>query len=447
MLNKSIAFALAILLISVSYTSAEVKVNGDIVVQSSSIGAKILGEIINDGSTQVTNVKIVFTFKDAQKNVIDTETAYVNGYNLPNDPFHSSTFIPSGRIAPFYCFADVDSSKIDSYSYIINYDTTSKTLVLPEPVTITGDLSIRSGSIFDYAYGEVVNTLNKNIFFVEVFYVFKNSDGKIIDMEFAYVNGSDYIIDEYLHTDTRISPGATAPFSLLCEKSVKDAASYYAIVTYHEGEEFYKYEGSDIVGVYGNITKTSSFSSVKYLCEIANNSNLDIYFTEITVISRNSEGKIIDISYSYVNGTDFNYYEDYSTDTHIAPGEKASFELYAFVNEADVSSYEYIINYQFKEMTVSVKDSTHPLKFVLGQNYPNPFNASTSIEFIVEKESFVSLSIYNISGQKVHTVAERRFQPGKYVYSWNAGDFPSGTYVYSAKTDGIVVARKMLLLK
>ncbi|MBK7499585.1 MAG: hypothetical protein IPI19_10870 [Ignavibacteriales bacterium] len=42
-----------------------------------------------------------------------------------------------------------------------------------------------------------------------------------------------------------------------------------------------------------------------------------------------------------------------------------------------------------------------PNNFSLNQNYPNPFNPSTSIEFQLPKESFVTLKIYNILGVEI----------------------------------------------
>ena len=44
-----------------------------------------------------------------------------------------------------------------------------------------------------------------------------------------------------------------------------------------------------------------------------------------------------------------------------------------------------------------------PEDFSLGQNYPNPFNPVTTIKFDILRDSDVTLSIYNILGQKVAT--------------------------------------------
>ena len=47
-----------------------------------------------------------------------------------------------------------------------------------------------------------------------------------------------------------------------------------------------------------------------------------------------------------------------------------------------------------------------PSEFALSQNYPNPFNPSTEISFSIDQALDINLSIYNMLGQKVRTLAE-----------------------------------------
>ncbi|NOX17248.1 MAG: hypothetical protein GXO87_03080, partial [Chlorobi bacterium] len=46
-------------------------------------------------------------------------------------------------------------------------------------------------------------------------------------------------------------------------------------------------------------------------------------------------------------------------------------------------------------------EANAPEAYQLKQNYPNPFNPSTVIEFSVPEESFVSIVIYSVLGEKV----------------------------------------------
>ena len=88
-----------------------------------------------------------------------------------------------------------------------------------------------------------------------------------------------------------------------------------------------------------------------------------------------------------------------------------------------------------------------PLRYELQQNYPNPFNPSTTIAFAVPEPTRVSLTVFNLCGQEVATLADRKFLPGRYRIVWNAAGRASGVYFYRLRANGFVAVRKMLLEK
>ena len=96
-------------------------------------------------------------------------------------------------------------------------------------------------------------------------------------------------------------------------------------------------------------------------------------------------------------------------------------------------------------------------KTVLLQSYPNPFNPNVWIPYELEKESPVSIEIYNAAGQLVRTL-DLGMQPrGRYVNKskavyWNGrSEFgeraASGVYFYVLKAGNFVSVRKMVILK
>ena len=96
--------------------------------------------------------------------------------------------------------------------------------------------------------------------------------------------------------------------------------------------------------------------------------------------------------------------------------------------------------------------STIPTDFALGQNYPNPFNPATVIPFALPSKTHVELTVYNILGQRVATLADEEMAAGRYRIQWNGtldnGEpLASGIYFYRLQTDSRAVAKKMLLLK
>jgi hypothetical protein len=88
-----------------------------------------------------------------------------------------------------------------------------------------------------------------------------------------------------------------------------------------------------------------------------------------------------------------------------------------------------------------------PESFKLYQNYPNPFNPSTTIEFKVDKQSFVNLSVFNLLGQKIAELVNDSVEQGIYKIRFNGSRFASGVYIYRLITDKISIEKKMQLLK
>ena len=55
-------------------------------------------------------------------------------------------------------------------------------------------------------------------------------------------------------------------------------------------------------------------------------------------------------------------------------------------------------------------------------NYPNPFNPTTKIKFSLKADSKVSLSIYNVRGQKVKTLINDNMEAGYHTIVWDGRD-------------------------
>lgn len=83
----------------------------------------------------------------------------------------------------------------------------------------------------------------------------------------------------------------------------------------------------------------------------------------------------------------------------------------------------------------------------LANNYPNPFNSSTIIRFLIPKEEFVTLIIYNILGQQVQTLLNEIRSEGVYEVNWEASNISSGIYFYQIKAGEFIQTKKMILLK
>ena len=88
-----------------------------------------------------------------------------------------------------------------------------------------------------------------------------------------------------------------------------------------------------------------------------------------------------------------------------------------------------------------------PADFALNQNYPNPFNPTTTITYFTPKASKVTLTVYNLLGQKVRTLVNKNVTPGNHTVTFKANDLASGVYLYRLEADNFTSIKKMVLLK
>ncbi len=93
-----------------------------------------------------------------------------------------------------------------------------------------------------------------------------------------------------------------------------------------------------------------------------------------------------------------------------------------------------------------------PKNLQILSNYPNPFNATTTISFVLQSSSEVSLEIYNISGQRIRTLISGNKEAGEHNIIWNGKDetgneVSTGVYFYKLSAGDLQETRKMTLIK
>ena len=88
-----------------------------------------------------------------------------------------------------------------------------------------------------------------------------------------------------------------------------------------------------------------------------------------------------------------------------------------------------------------------PSQLALSQNYPNPFNSSTTISYALPVKGLVTLSIYNLLGQKVATLFEGVQDAGEHRLVWEASGAPSGVYFYRLAANEYVDTRRMVVIR
>ncbi len=76
------------------------------------------------------------------------------------------------------------------------------------------------------------------------------------------------------------------------------------------------------------------------------------------------------------------------------------------------------------------EEETLPTIFALYGVYPNPFNAATQVRFDLPEAATVKMTVYNVMGQQVARLADRRMQPGAHSVNWNLGHYGLSSGIY-----------------
>lgn len=81
------------------------------------------------------------------------------------------------------------------------------------------------------------------------------------------------------------------------------------------------------------------------------------------------------------------------------------------------------------------------------ENHPNPFNPSTEIRFELPESGPVELTVYDARGREVQSLLNETLSAGPHSVTFEAGDLPSGVYLYRLWYGGQVATGRMTFSK
>ena len=88
-----------------------------------------------------------------------------------------------------------------------------------------------------------------------------------------------------------------------------------------------------------------------------------------------------------------------------------------------------------------------PKGFRMDQNYPNPFNPSTTINYQLPTNTFVTLRVYDVLGRGVATLVNEHKSAGSYTVKLTADNLPTGIYFYRINAGKYSKTMKLIVLK
>ena len=88
-----------------------------------------------------------------------------------------------------------------------------------------------------------------------------------------------------------------------------------------------------------------------------------------------------------------------------------------------------------------------PFKFDLSEAYPNPFNSMTKINFSLATHGVANVSLFDINGRFVSSLAAGNFQAGSHQIVVNAETLSSGVYLIMLESNQNTAIRKIVLMK
>ena len=117
-----------------------------------------------------------------------------------------------------------------------------------------------------------------------------------------------------------------------------------------------------------------------------------------------------------------------------------------------VGIFDIIMDEETVDIETEKNISIAPKNMTLSHAYPNPFNNSTKIQFNIPEHGYVSIGVYNSAGRYIAQIIEKKMNKGTHYINWKGIDnhgksIPSGSYLIVMKYSGLIISRKISLIK
>jgi len=131
-------------------------------------------------------------------------------------------------------------------------------------------------------------------------------------------------------------------------------------------------------------------------------------------------------------------------------------KIWYFVKAVDLADQESVPSNVVRFWGIYHPESNQPAKELVAvasptalqlHAVPNPFNPTTTIGFSLSEASHVTLSVYDLQGRQMATLINGWREAGNHEVTFQAGDLPSGIYIYRVTAGKFNSSGKMVLMK
>ncbi len=163
-------------------------------------------------------------------------------------------------------------------------------------------------------------------------------------------------------------------------------------------------------------------------------------------------------SNGYIGGVQMRLEHDYNFDLELTNNcmvadyvNHGNYTILVIVEPKD--ELLFTTNSEFNVSEIIVANSQEEIKvnmvsdFSLSQAYPNPFNPSTSFDINIPSSGYLSIKVFNVSGQLVDVITSGFFNANTYNFTWNANNMATGMYVINAEFEGNNISHNVSLIK
>lgn len=252
--------------------------------------------------------------------------------------------------------------------------------------------------------------------------------------------------------------GATAPDDTTIIFNRPDAVyiAYYHKDTkqYYNVKDFPS-EGLNFASAYG-ITTTQDLSKVYYLTTQPDTTLDGRYYVKEDLVVCYKKANSSDYTRPYVLNISYQadtlyFTREYSKRGQAYPTITADGKTLFFVATYHDKQTVYVSHMLIDENGIPVsvynESPSLPSSFKLYSPYPNPFNPTTTIEYELNKESKISITIYDTLGRKVKELLNAIKQAGRHKTAFNASGLSCGVYLVVLNTSSGFSVKKLTYLK